>query len=188
MTPPLKVSLGVPELGSNMTLCTQVTPRALWGHWSPGQKRNKPTKHTQKTVVVQLIAYSRNLCNWQVYKIWHLYLPVRVMVQRTKLKSQLFLSTVFPGSPASLCVYEIILSISLKIHHQANRIVYPIPKFRDLDRSGHSASPKICFDKCKYPKGTDLTFAGSTAVNSDFGQERLEIATSWRFLSPTTCR
>lgn len=97
----------------------------------------------------------------------------------------------------TLCLWND-LSISLNVHHQANRILYPLHKFRGLDRSGHSASPKISFDKCKYPKGIELTFGGSTAVNSNFGKERLlndwvlsiarsGTATSSTSLFPTIC-
>lgn len=91
------------------------------------------------------------------------------------------------------------LSISLKVHHQANRIIYLLHKPRGLDRAGHSTPAKTCSVKCKYPKCTDISFLGSMATNSDFEKESLlsdwvlnltrpRTATSPRFLFLTICR
>ena len=40
------------------------------------------------------------------------------------------------------------LSIILKVHHQANRIIYLPQKPKGLDRIGHSMPEKTCSDKC----------------------------------------
>ena len=139
----------------------------MWGNWISGQKRSWLKKTNKQKNCSRLIAYSGHLCNWQLYKIRYPLFPARVIVYVAKIKSQLFLSYVSWFLILILSLWND-LSIILKVHHQANRIIYLPQKPKGLDRIGHSMPTKTCSDKCEYQKGTDISFGGSMATNSDF--------------------
>ena len=112
------------------------------GRRGPDLKNNNNKKNCSR-----LIAYSRHLCNWQLYKIQYPLFPARVIVYMAKIKSQLFLSSVSWFLTLTLYLWND-LSIILKVHHQANRIIYLPQKPKGLDRIGHSMPEKTCSDKC----------------------------------------